>query len=160
MSAPAAEIPEPGPQSLTMSVLMTPDMTNFSGRVHGGALMKILDEVAYATASQYSRHYVVTAAVERVVFRGAIEVGELVTFSASVNYTGRTSMEVGIRIDADNIKTGERRHTNSSYVTMVAVDDDGRPCAVPQLTPEGDVAEARWAAALRRREQSLTQPQD
>lgn len=80
MTTPAA-----GPASLTMSVLMTPDMTNFSGRVHGGALMKMLDEVAYAAASQYSRHYVVTAAVERVVFREAIEVGELVTFSAPVN---------------------------------------------------------------------------
>ncbi|WP_424810330.1 acyl-CoA thioesterase [Rhodococcus sp. 27YEA15] len=134
-----------------MSVLMTPDMSNFSGNVHGGALLKLLDQVAYACASKYARSYVVTISVDRVVFREPIHVGELVTFSASVNYTGRTSMEIGIRVDTEDIGTGHSRHTNSSYFTMVAVDEDGRPSAVPPIALEGDVAHLRYEAARRRR---------
>ncbi|MFE7416188.1 acyl-CoA thioesterase [Rhodococcus sp. NPDC057529] len=134
-----------------MSVLMTPDMSNFSGNVHGGALLKLLDQVAYACASKYARSYVVTISVDRVIFREPIHVGELVTFSASVNYTGRTSMEVGIRVETENINTGNTRHTNSSYFTMVAVDEQGRPTAVPELVPADDVAHQRYQSARRRR---------
>jgi acyl-CoA hydrolase len=139
------------PASLVMSVLMTPDMANFAGNVHGGALLKLLDQVAYACATQYARSYVVTLSVDRVIFRAPIHVGELVTFSASVNYTGRTSMEIGIRIDAENIGTGQRRHANSSYFTMVAMDASGRPQPVPPLTPATETGRQRYESARRRR---------
>lgn len=136
---------------LYMTVLMTPDMANFSGNVHGGALLKMLDQVAYACAARYAGTYVVTLSVDRVLFRDAIHVGELVSFSARVNYTGRTSMEVGIRVDTENIRSGTRRHTNSSYFTMVAVDEDGNPVPVPALTPVTETARRRYSEAQARR---------
>lgn len=140
--------------SLTMTVLMTPDMANFSGNVHGGAILKILDQVAYACASTYARSYVVTLSVDRVLFRDAIHVGELVTFSASVNFTGRTSMEIGIRVDTTDVFSGVVRHTNSCYFTMVAVDGNGAPVEVPALHPQDPVAVQRYESAqLRRRAQ-------
>jgi acyl-CoA hydrolase len=112
---------------LAMTVLMTPDMANFSGKVHGGTLLKLLDQVAYACASRYAARYVVTVSVDQVIFRQPIHVGELVTFLASVNHTGRSSMEVGIRVVAENVRSRAQRHVNSCYSTMVAVDDDGHP---------------------------------
>ncbi len=138
-------------KSLYMTVLMTPDMANFSGNVHGGTLLKLLDQVAYSCASRYAGTYVVTLSVDRVLFRDAIKVGELVSFSASVNHTGRTSMEVGIRVDTENIQNGTRRHTNSCYFTMVAVDDEGRPVPVPVLVPTSE-RERTWfdEAAVRK----------
>ncbi|AQA06091.1 acyl-CoA thioesterase [Mycobacterium sp. MS1601] len=139
------------PSSLTMTVLMTPDTANFSGNVHGGALLKILDQVAYTCASRYAGTYVVTRSVDRVLFRAAIHVGELVTFSASVNYTGSTSMEIGIRVETENIQERTLRHTNSSYFTMVAVDANGMPCTVEPLPLLTDLAKARFEAARRRR---------
>jgi acyl-CoA hydrolase len=138
-------------RTLYMTVLMTPDMANFSGKVHGGTLLKLLDQVAYACASRYSGTYAVTLSVDRVLFRDVINVGELVSFSASVNYTGRTSMEVGIRVDTQNIKEGASRHTNSSYFTMVAVDDYGDPTPVPKFVPVDKLAERRYQEAGRRR---------
>ena len=137
--------------SLVMSVLMTPDMANFAGNVHGGALLKLLDQVAYACATQYARSYVVTLSVDRVIFRQPVHVGELVTFSASVNYTGLTSMEVGIRIDAENIETGTRRHANSSYFTMVAMDTAGQSRPVPKLVPNSETGWRRYQSARKRR---------
>ncbi|KPF44612.1 acyl-CoA thioesterase [Rhizobium sp. AAP43] len=136
---------------LEMVVLMTPDMANFSGKVHGGALLNILDRVAYSCASRYSQQYAVTLSVDQVVFRQPIHVGELVTFRASINQAGRTSMEIGIRVEAENIRSGERRHTNSCYFTMVAVDAEGRPTAVPPYTPETEVRKRRQRAADIRR---------
>ncbi|WP_245819991.1 acyl-CoA thioesterase [Rhodococcoides yunnanense] len=135
-----------------MTVLMTPDMANFSGNVHGGTILKLLDQVAYACASRYAGAYVVTLSVDRVVFREPIHVGELVTFSASVNYTGRTSMEIGIRVETENIQRGETRHTNSCYFTMVAVGEDGTPLELPPLTPDTEVGRQRFEAARRRRD--------
>lgn len=135
-----------------MTVLMTPDMANFSGNVHGGTILKFLDQVAYACASRYAQAYVVTLSVDRVVFREPIHVGELVTFSASVNYTGRTSMEVGIRVETENIQRGDTRHTNSCYFTMVAVDDAGKPLELTPLTPTTELSRQRFQAAERRRE--------
>jgi acyl-CoA hydrolase len=120
------------PTRLSMTILMTPDMANFAGNVHGGSLLKLLDQVAYSCASRYAGTYVVTLSVDRVYFRDVIHVGELVTFSASVNYTGRTSMEIGIRVDTENIQQQSKRHTNSSYFTMVAVDAGGTPVPVPR----------------------------
>ena len=138
------------PVSLSMTVLMTPDMSNFSGSVHGGSLLKLLDQVAYACASRYAGSYVVTLSVDRVLFREPIRVGELVTFSASVNYTGRTSMEIGIRVDAQDVRTGASRHANSCYFTMVAVDDSGKPLQIPTLVPANEAAR-RWYEAARQR---------
>ncbi|GAA3694871.1 acyl-CoA thioesterase [Gordonia hankookensis] len=137
--------------SLSMSLLMTPDMANFAGNVHGGTLLKLLDQVAYACASRYSRRYAVTLSVDRVIFREPIRVGEVLTLTASVNYTGRTSMEVGIRVDTEDVHTGQRRHTNSCYFTMVATDDNGRPHEVPQLTPRTEVQKRRFREAQDRR---------
>jgi acyl-CoA hydrolase len=137
---------------LEMVVLMTPDMANFSGKVHGGALLNLLDRVAFSCASRYSQQYAVTLSVDQVVFRQPIQVGELVTFRASINHTGRTSMEIGIRVEAENIRSGERRHTNSCYFTMVAVDAEGRPIGVPPYTPATDVRKRRFEAAEVRRD--------
>ncbi|MFZ3221299.1 MAG: acyl-CoA thioesterase, partial [Rhodoferax sp.] len=137
---------------LTMTVLMSPDMANFSGKVHGGAILKLLDQVAYACASRYASRYVVTLSVDRVLFLQAIQVGELVTFLASVNYTGTSSMEVGIKVVAENIRTQEVRHVNSCFFTMVAMDDDGKPAPVPALHPQTPDEERRFAAALLRKQ--------
>ena len=136
---------------LEMTVLMTPDMANFSGKVHGGALLNLLDRVAFSCASRYSQQYAVTLSVDQVMFKEPIHVGELVTFRASINHTGRTSMEVGIRVEAENIRSGHRRHTNSCYFTMVAVDEAGKPVRVPELQPAGAVEVRRYKAAELRR---------
>jgi acyl-CoA hydrolase len=96
-----------------MVVLMTPEMANFSGKVHGGALLAELDRVAYCCASRFSKQHAVTLSVDQVIFREPINVGELVAFRASVNYAGRTSMEIGIRVEAEEVRSGARRHTNS-----------------------------------------------
>ena len=139
------------PRRLEMTVLMTPDMANFSGKVHGGALLNLLDRVAFSCASRYSGHYAVTLSVDQVTFKEPINVGELVTFRASINHAGRTSMEVGVRVEAENIRAGTIRHTNSCYFTMVAVDEEGRPAEVPALVPETSVDERRNRAAELRR---------
>lgn len=136
---------------LSMSVLMTPDMANFTGKVHGGELLSYLDKVAYACASRYAGRYVVTLSVDRVMFRQPINVGELVTFLASVNYTGNTSMEVGIKVITEDIHTRVVRHTNSCYFTMVALDENGKPVPVPRLEPESEVEKQRFEAAMLRR---------
>ncbi|PPE71075.1 acyl-CoA thioesterase [Caldimonas thermodepolymerans] len=137
---------------LTMTVLMTPDMANFSGNVHGGTILKLLDQVAYACASRYAGRYVVTLSVDQVMFRQPIHVGELVTFLASVNYTGTSSMEVGIKVVAENIRTQVVRHANSCFFTMVAVDDAGKPVAVPPLQPRTPDEKRRFEAAKVRRQ--------
>ncbi|WP_294768257.1 acyl-CoA thioesterase [uncultured Rhodoferax sp.] len=137
---------------LSMTVLMSPDMANFSGNVHGGAILKLLDQVAYACASRYASRYVVTLSVDRVLFLQAIHVGELVTFLASVNYTGKSSMEIGIKVIAENIRSQEVRHVNSCFFTMVAVDDHGKAAAVPPLQPQTDDEKRRFEAAQMRKQ--------
>jgi len=132
---------------LTMTVLMTPDMANFSGNIHGGTILKFLDQVAYACASRYAGRYVVTLSVDQVMFRQPIHVGELVTFLAAVNHTGTSSMEVGIKVVAENIQTQEARHANSCFFTMVAVDDQRKPIAVAPIKPSNEVEVRRFAAA-------------
>jgi acyl-CoA hydrolase len=132
---------------LTMTVLMTPDMANFSGNVHGGTILKFLDQIAYACASRYAGRYVVTLSVDQVMFLQPIHVGELVTFLAAVNHTGKTSMEVGIKVVAENIQTQETRHANSCFFTMVAVDDQRKPVAVTPIKPSSEVEARRYAAA-------------
>lgn len=137
---------------LTMTVLMTPDMANFSGNVHGGTVLKLLDQVAYACASRYAGRYVVTLSVDQVTFREPIHVGELVTFLASVNFTGTTSMEIGIKVVTENIVTQTARHANSCFFTMVAMGDDKKPVAVPPLALADPNQVRRHAAARMRRE--------
>ncbi|ADV00133.1 acyl-CoA thioesterase [Alicycliphilus denitrificans] len=136
---------------LSMTVLMSPDMANFSGNVHGGAILKLLDQVAYACASRYSGRYVVTLSVDQVTFLQPIHVGELVTFLASVNHTGKSSMEIGIKVVAEDIRTQVVRHVNSCFFSMVAVDDAGRSTPVPPLAPTGHDERRRWEAALLRK---------
>lgn len=137
---------------LTMTVLMTPDMANFSGNVHGGTLLKLLDEVAYACASRYAGCYAVTLSVDQVTFRQPVHVGELVTFLASVNYTGSSSMEIGIRVITENIRERTVRHTNSCFFTMVALDENRKPTQVPPLQPTTEQEKRRYEQAKRRRE--------
>ncbi len=142
---------EAGNAQLSMTVLMTPDMANFSGNVHGGTLLKYLDEVAYACASRYAGRYAVTLSVDQVTFREPIHVGELVTFLASVNYTGRSSMEIGIKVITENIRERSVRHTNSCFFTMVAVDEQGKPTAVPARQPQTAEEQRRFIQGQQRR---------
>ncbi|MBS0448733.1 MAG: acyl-CoA thioesterase [Proteobacteria bacterium] len=137
---------------LTMTVLMTPDTANFAGNVHGGTILKLLDQVAYACASRYAGRYVVTLSVDQVMFRQPIKVGELVTFLASVNHTGSSSMEVGIKVIAETITTQAVRHVNSCFFTMVAVDDERKPVIVKPLQPKTADERRRHAAAIVRKQ--------
>lgn len=138
--------------TLIMSEVMSPEKANFSGNIHGGHLLRLMDQVAYACAARYSQCYVMTLSVNQVLFKKPVHVGELVTCSASINFVGRSSMEVGIRVEAENLKTGEKTHTNSCYFTMVAVDGNMKPTAVPVLELTSDVQKRRFAEAKLRRE--------
>jgi len=141
-------------RELTMSVLMTPDMANFAGNVHGGVLLKLLDEVAYACGSRYAGCYVVTLLVDQVLFKQPIHVGEMVTFYASVNHVGHTSMEVGIKVLAENILERTVRNTHRCYFTMVAY-DHGKTVAVPPLTLDTGIQKKRFREAEIRRQMRL-----
>lgn len=129
---------------------MLPSNTNFSGKIHGGFILSLMDQIAFACASKHSRNYCVTASVDTVDFLRPIEVGELVTMKASVNYVGRSSMVIGIRVEAENISTGEVKHCNSSYFTMVAKDDDNNSVAVPGLVLKTENDIRRFAKSLKR----------
>jgi uncharacterized protein (TIGR00369 family) len=118
---------------ISISQLMLPSHTNFSGKIHGGFILSLLDQIAFACASKFSGNYCVTASVDTVNFLKPIEVGELVTMKASVNYVGKSSMVIGIRVEAENIQTGVVKHCNSSYFTMVSKDKEGINARVPGL---------------------------
>jgi acyl-CoA hydrolase len=140
-------------KDLTMTLLMTPDKANFSGtNVHGGEILKMLDHVAYACAARYTGNYAVTLSVDMVLFKHPIKIGSLVTFYASVNYTGRTSMEIGIKVISEDIKEKTRKHTNVCYFTMIAVDAEGKPTPVPKLELETEDDKRRYNDAIRRKE--------
>ncbi len=136
----------------TISELMIPAYANFGGKIHGGILLSLMDKIAYACASKHAGTYCVTVSVDNVDFRAAVEVGDLVTMRGSVNYVGRTSLMVGIRVEAENIKTGEVRHTNTSYFTMVAKGDDDKPTVVPGLLLETREEVRRYMEAIKRRQ--------
>jgi acyl-CoA hydrolase len=136
---------------------MGPGDANFAGNVHGGTVMKFVDEAAGLAAVKHSRRRVVTAGMDRMNFLFPIHVGDLVTFSASVNAVWRTSMEVGVRVEAENPHTGEQRHTNTAYLTMVALDEEGRPTEVPALIVETPVQERRMREAELRRANRLAE---
>jgi uncharacterized protein (TIGR00369 family) len=140
---------------LSLTELMLPSHSNFGGKVHGGYILNLMDQIAFAVASKHSQSYCVTASVNRVDFLHPIEVGELVTLKASVNYTGRTSMVVGVRVESENVTTGERKHCNSSYFTMVAKNEDGKPTKVPGLIIRDEHGIRRFARSIVRKEQAL-----
>jgi acyl-CoA hydrolase len=130
---------------------------NSAGFVHGGIVMKLCDEVAGIAAIRHCRSRVVTAAMDRMTFILPVNVGELVTCSATVNAAWRTSMEVGVRVEAENPRTGDHRHTSTAYLTMVAVDDDGKPMPVPPLQAESQAEQRRQREAELRRQNRLTE---
>ncbi|MBG7611140.1 acyl-CoA thioesterase [Polaribacter sp. BAL334] len=134
--------------------LMLPSHSNFSGKIHGGHILNLMDQIAFACASKHSGQYCVTASVNKVDFVNPIEVGELVTLKASVNYTGRTSMVIGLRVDSENIRTGETKHCNSSYFTMVAKDSEGKSTPVPGLILTSKAEIRRFARSIVRQEEA------
>ena len=135
-----------------MTELVTPGLANFSGNMHGGELLKLLDKVAYTCAMRYSGHYAVTLSVDNVLFKQPIHIGEMVTCLATINYTGRTSMEIGIKVISENIKEKTVRHTHTCYFTMVAMDENNKPEPVPQLELKDEEQIRRWNKALKRRQ--------
>lgn len=141
---------------VSITQLMLPAHSNFSGRVHGGHILNLMDQIAFACASKHSGHYCVTASVNKVDFLSPIEVGELVTMKASVNYTGNTSMVVGLRVEAENVKTGIIKHSNSSYFTMVAKNETGESMPVPGLILDSVESVRRFVRSIRRMEQART----
>lgn len=135
---------------IQISQLMLPSHSNFSGKIHGGYILNLMDQIAFACASKHSGAYCVTASVDTVDFINPIEVGELVTMKASVNYVGRTSMVIGIRVESENIQNGEIKHCNSSYFTLVAKDDDGKPKEVPGIIINDETEIKRFLKAIKR----------
>ena len=135
----------------TLTELMVPAYANFGGKIHGGTLLSLMDKVAYVCASKHAGNYCVTVSVDNVHFLAPAEVGDLVSMIASVNYVGRSSLVVGIRVIAENVQTGSTRHTNTSYFTMVAKDAEGAKAEVPPLILENAEEIRRFASALRRR---------
>ena len=130
---------------IVLKELMIPSYSNFGGKVHGGVILSLMDKIAYTTAASHSRGYCVTASVDSVNFVNPVEVGELVTLMASVNYVGRSSMEVGIKVYSEDFKHGINKHTNTSYFTMVAIDENTRkPMQVPGLILEEDIEVRRF----------------
>lgn len=132
--------------------LMIPSYSNFGGKIHGGILLSLMDKVAYVCAAKHAGNYCVTASIDTVDFLQPVEVGELVSLMASVNYVGKTSLVVGIRVISENIKTNQVKHTNTSYFTMVAKDENNRPAMVPGLILEHREHVRRFIEARRRRE--------
>ncbi len=143
----------------TITELMIPTFANFSGKVHGGILLSLMDKVAYVCAAKHSGAYCVTVSVDGVEFREPVEVGELVSLSASINYVGNSSMIVGIRVESTKPKTGQVKHTNSCYFTMVAKNEDGSLMKVPELILETHIDIRRFyqAKKLRAKRMEITQ---
>lgn len=141
----------PNESETVMSELMMPHHANVMGNVFGGVILSLVDHVAAVCAIRHSRKQCVTVSVDKVDFREPIHVGELITAMARVNFAGRTSMEVGVKIVAENVITGEQRHTNSCYVTYVALDDNGQPTPVPPVVPKSADEKRRYERAAQRR---------
>lgn len=138
-----------------MNEMVLPNDANVLGNVLGGHVMHLMDMCAAMAAMRHCRQVVVTAAVDNLSFLHAVRVGEMMILKASINYTDKTSMEVGVRVDAENPLTGERRHTSSAYLTFVALDDQGRPVKVPHVVPETETEKRRYTAARKRRDARL-----
>jgi len=137
------------------SQMMLPQHSNNLGLVFGGVILAMMDTASAVCAIRHARAICVTASVDRVDFREPVHLGDLVIMKCSVNYVGRTSMEVGVRVEAEDLQTGNRRHTNSCYLTFVAIDRNGKPIEVPRLTPETEDELRRYEAAQARRKRRL-----
>ncbi|MFH1652005.1 MAG: acyl-CoA thioesterase [Chloroflexota bacterium] len=141
--------------SVVMSQIMTPQDVNRAGNVHGGVVMKLIDTTAGAVAMRHTHQNVVTASIDRLDFHHPVFVGDLLTLKASMNMVGRSSMEVGVRVQTENLLTGEIRHTSSAYLTFVALGENGRPTPVPPLILETEDEKRRNRQALERRQRRL-----
>ena len=146
--------------SVTMVQLMNPQDANLSGNVHGGVIMKLIDTTAGVVTVRHARTSTVTASIDRLDFHHPVLIGDLVTLKASLNLVGRTSMEVGVHVQSENLLTGENRHTASAYLTLVALDVDGRPVMVPPLILETKEEVRRNRDAQARREIRLCEKRD
>jgi len=137
---------------VVMTHLVLPQDANPAGNLHGGVILKHIDTAGGVVAKKHCRSNIVTASIDRMAFKLPAYMGELLTFKASLNHVGRSSMEVGVRVEAENLNTGEIRHTNSAYLTFVALDEKGKPKEVPPLLLEDATAERRFKEAELRRE--------
>lgn len=140
---------------LSITELMLPSHSNFGGKIHGGHILSLMDQIAFACASKHCRKYCVTASVNRVDFLHPVEVGELLTLKASINYTGNTSMVIGVRVESENITTGKKKHCNSSYFTMVAKDEAGNSTPVPGLLVQDKNGIRRFTRSKFRKESAF-----
>ncbi|MGJ8593469.1 MAG: acyl-CoA thioesterase [Aquaticitalea sp.] len=145
---------------ISISELMQPSHSNFNGKIHGGYILNLMDQIAFACASKHSETYCVTASVDTVDFLKPIEIGELVTMKASINFVGNTSMVVGIRVIAENIRTGAIKHCNSSYFTMVAKDENGSSVKVPGLILNDNQEVKRFLKAVKRTETKYSRQEE
>ena len=144
---------------LEVAQVMIPMDANTIGNVHGGTIMKLIDSVAGIVASRHARSVVVTASIDRLDFISPASVGELIILKANLNYVGRTSMEVGVRVDAENLLTGEHRYVASAYLTMVAIDRNRKPKAVPPLVPETEEDSRRFREGEQRKQERMKNKQ-
>jgi len=142
-----------------LAELMIPSYANFGGKIHGGLILSLMDKVAYVCATKHASAYCVTASIDTVDFKQSVEVGELVTLMASVNYVGYSSMVVGIRVISENVKQHSVKHTNTSYFTMVAIDDEHKPLKVPGLLLENQEQLRRFVEGKRRKELKIQHKQ-
>jgi acyl-CoA hydrolase len=142
---------------IQLAQMMMPEHANTHGNVHGGWIMKLVDEAGALASTRHAAHRTVTVAIDQMVFRHPIHIGDLVLFNAEVTYAGYTSMEVEVRVIAENPISGEQIHTNAAYLVYVAIDDKGRPTRIPSLVAETPEEQARMAAAMERHQKRLSQ---
>ena len=150
-------LPRGSETSLVLTHLMQPADANYLGNIHGGIIMKLIDEAAGACAFRFCRTNIVTAAIDRIDFHHPVHIGNLVRLLANVNFTGRTSVEVGVRVEAEDLRTGMVTHTNSAYLVFVALSGSGRPMPVPRLTPQTDEQRLWFEKAAERRRKRLSE---
>jgi len=150
-------LPRGSETSLVLTHLMQPADANYLGNIHGGIIMKLIDEAAGACAFRFCRTNIVTAAIDRIDFHHPVQIGNLVRLLANVNFAGRTSVEVGVRVEAEDLRTGMVTHTNSAYLVFVALSGSGRPMPVPRLTPRTDEQRLWFEKAAERRRKRLAE---
>jgi len=144
-------------KSVVMAQMMNPEDANPAGNIHGGVIMKLIDTVAGVAAMRHARMIAVTASIDRLDFHHPVFIGDFLTLTASVNFVGRTSMEVGVRVESENLLTGKKRHTASAYLTFVAIDRDNKPIPLPPLFLETEEQRRRNREAMARRETRLAE---
>lgn len=142
---------------IQLAQMMMPEHANTHGNVHGGWIMKLVDEAGALASTRHAAHRTVTVAIDQMVFRHPIHIGDLVLFNAEVTFAGRTSMEVEVDVIAENPISGEQIHTNAAFLVYVAIDDDGKPTPIPSLVAETPEEQARMDAAVKRQQRRLAQ---